>query len=170
MKSTEQFGAIKNAYDMCKTKLAQEVIYDDKTPYFYELFSILFEAGARYIEHYAYDFMITWNQLLDIIAEINNRQESFVTYIPFGIRANGVDGIHRVMDTCDNVGINYISTHFDNYYRRLYCVEVRRELRGPEDGTKEWCTVVTLKDIRSCVPLAYKAYLEKASTQHKDNC
>lgn len=83
-----------------------------------DLYTFLIQEVGRFCEHYASDFLITYDSLTRVIENPNPNMKT--TYRFIGIRQSGVDDIAYVLSrfTQDNPNV---LTH---YYRKLYALRI----------------------------------------------
>lgn len=91
-KSSDRINRIKSE----TTYLSEEKIprheYDWYTPNLSVIADVLIGQAGRWCEHYASDFIITWDTVRNIINEHMSSTERCETeYVAFGFRQNGVD-------------------------------------------------------------------------------
>lgn len=134
---------LSNIFDKTQNSIASVTIRDENnTPYIEEIFTPIFHDAARFIEHYTYDFIITWNYMLQIIEEMQQSNEETRKIITFAMRKSGCDGETFLFSRLGGSDSPY--DMIDNYYRRIYAVEIAR-IKPFND---EYATRLTLKNIQ----------------------
>lgn len=95
--------------------------------------TFLIQNVGRFCEHYASDFLITWN---DVTQALKTEKQNFRELIFFGIRKSGVDHDSYILSNLETH--HHLAGYIEQYYRKIFAVEIRAE-----DGYV-W---VTLKDV-----------------------
>lgn len=86
-----------------------------------DMYNFLIQEVGRFCEHYASDFLITYDSLTRLIE--NTCPDNPTTYRFIGIRESGVDDVAYVISRMTKDHPEYLAS----YYRKLYAIRIRHE-------------------------------------------